>query len=102
MGKIHEIAQYYLNFPLFQHLDKITLMYFATKTISQKLQSKQVIVKQGDDPGRVYFVKTGRLKIIRKVHFRKLPENGYLNFNELIDEPLLTELRTGLFEMRLL
>jgi hypothetical protein len=50
----------------------------------------------------VYFVKSGRLKIIRKVNFRKLPENGYLVFDELIDEPLITEKRKGLFDMKLL
>jgi len=61
-----------------------------------------MVVKQGDDPGRIYFVKSGRLKVIRKVFFRKLPENGYLLFDELIDEPLLSEIRNGLFEMRLL
>lgn len=102
VGKIHEIAQFYLNFPLFQHLDRITLMYFATKTVAQRLQSKQTVVKQGDDPGRVYFVKSGRLRVVRKVFFRKLPDKGYLRFDELIDEPLITEVRNGLFEMRLL
>ena len=34
VDKIHDIAQFYLNFPIFQNLDKITLMYFATKTIT--------------------------------------------------------------------
>ncbi|CDW90270.1 cyclic nucleotide-binding domain containing protein [Stylonychia lemnae] len=100
--KIHEIAQFYLNFPLFQNLDKITLMYFATKTIPQKLQSKQVVVKQGDDPGRVYFVKSGRLKIIKKVNFRIIPENGYLQFDELIEDPIITEIRHGQVENKLL
>jgi hypothetical protein len=43
----------------------------------------------------VYFVKTGRLKIIKKVNFRKLPDNGYLMFEELIEDPEIQELRKG-------
>ena len=47
-------------------------------------------------------MRSGRLKIIKKVHFRRLPENGYLTFEELIDEPLLTEVRVGYQDLRLL
>lgn len=77
-------------------------MYLATKTIPQKLNSKQIVVKQGEDPGRVYFVRSGRLKIVKRVNFRKIPESGYLQFEELIDDPLPIELKRSLFEERLL
>jgi hypothetical protein len=47
-------------------------------------------------------VKSGRLKIIKKVNFRKIPENGYLQFDELIEDPMTIELRKGQFETKLL
>lgn len=99
---MHLIAQFYLNFPLFQELDKITLMYFATKTIPRKLPSKYAVVKQSEDPGRVFFVKSGRLKLIRKVYFRKLPDQGFLSCAELMQDPSPLEIQKGQAELKLL
>jgi len=77
-------------------------MYFATKTIVKKLHAKQLLVKQGQEPSGVYFVRTGRLKVVKQVKFRTIPSHGFMYYGELTDEPMKWELSKGHFEEKLL
>lgn len=47
-------------------------------------------------------MRSGTLKVLKKVNFRKLPDNGYLDFDELISDPIPIEIKKGHVEERLL
>ena len=45
---------------------------------------------------------SGRLKVVKQVKFRKLPEHGYLTFEELVDQPMSWELKNKFYEEKVL
>lgn len=61
--------------PLTQHLAKHQLILLAASAQRIKLRPNTLVVKQGDQPDYLYFIKTGLVKVARKVCF--LPQKYY-------------------------
>jgi hypothetical protein len=47
----------------------------------------------------VYFVRSGKLKVVKTVNFRKIDKHGeFMTFDSLTDDPLKHEIGTGQVE----
>ncbi len=60
---IDQVIQFFKNFPVFQELEKESLVHLATKSMYRKFSSNTVVMRQGDEPFSVYFIKSGRFKV---------------------------------------
>jgi CRP-like cAMP-binding protein len=91
------------NLPLFQYLDRATLQGLATKSQYRKFQTNTLILRQEDSPTCIYFVKSGRLKVLRKVDFRIPTTRQEANDPEfLIQDPTIDDYNSKRVESKLL
>lgn len=68
---------YYMNFPLFEDLNKELIFTIVTRSRYIKLSTKETVVKQGDMPRMVYFIKSGKLKVVKEIkHHRQKPQGS--------------------------
>ena len=90
--KVQEIVQFFKNLPLFHYLAKDQLEFVAVRCQLRKFVTNTLILRQEDMPRSIYFVKAGRIKILRKVEF-KIPETNAdaENIKELTRDPLVEE-----------
>jgi CRP-like cAMP-binding protein len=75
----------------------------ASRVQLRKFVTNTLILRQDDLPRSIYFVKTGRIKVLRKVEF-KIPENQKQaeSIQDLIRDPSLDEYGEGKVESKLL
>ena len=59
------IIDFFKSFPGFQSLNQNEIAKLAGKTMLQRFPTNTVIVRQGDEPCEVYYVKSGRLKVTK-------------------------------------
>ena len=63
VDKIDERMEFFRHFPVFQTLNKASLLNLATVAVYLKHPSGTVIIRQGEVPKCVYFVKAGQLQV---------------------------------------
>jgi CRP-like cAMP-binding protein len=51
-------------------LGRKNLLELASKSAYRKFATNTLILRQEDNPTNIYFVKSGRIKVLRKVDFR--------------------------------
>jgi cAMP-dependent protein kinase regulator len=66
------LLEFFRSFPPFSNLPLCSLIELSNKCTLKSYHINDVVLKQGDEPNNVYFIKTGRFKVIRKVDFRKV------------------------------
>mmetsp|Transcript_13568 Transcript_13568/g.13311 ORF Transcript_13568/g.13311 Transcript_13568/m.13311 type:complete len:92 (+) Transcript_13568:581-856(+) len=65
-----KMITFYMNFPLFEEMSKEIIFTVVTRSRFSKVASKHTVVKQGDVPKSVYFIRNGKLRIVKEM---KLP-----------------------------
>ena len=98
-----ETALFFKNLPLFHYLSKQQLEVMAARVQHKKFMTNTLILRQDDMPRSIYFVKTGRIKVLRKVEF-KIPESQQEaeSVQEMTRDPTLDEYDQGKVESKLL
>lgn len=71
VDQIDTVIEYFKHFSIFQDISKEVLINISTKSLYRKYPSNTIVVRQGDIPRAVFFIKSGRCKVIRKVDFLK-------------------------------
>jgi len=51
----------------------------AGKSLMHRFPSNTVILRQGETPTEIFFVKSGRLKVLRRLNFKLNPINRKLD-----------------------
>jgi CRP-like cAMP-binding protein len=67
LKRLSIITQFYRALNFMNHIDNNTLMILASKTNISKLQSNTLIVKQGNKSKYLYFIRKGRVRVLRNV-----------------------------------
>lgn len=88
---------------MFHYLSKNSLELVANRCHLRKFVTNTLILRQEDMPRSIYFVKAGRIKILRKVEF-KIPETNAEaeNIKELTRDPTVEEYDQSKVESKLL
>ena len=71
VDKIDERMEFFKHFPIFSTLDKASLLNLATVAVYLRFPSSSIVIKQGQTPYSIYFVKAGELKAIKEITFKK-------------------------------
>ena len=58
---------FYMNFPLFEDMNKELVFTIVTRSRYMKVSTKETIIQQGDMPRMVYFIKSGKLKVVKEI-----------------------------------
>jgi CRP-like cAMP-binding protein len=58
-----QIMEFYQEFSAFQSLSNKDIVKYATKSLFYKFPSNTVVVREGDYPEEIFFVKSGRVKV---------------------------------------
>ena len=64
------IAEFLYHMPLFNYVERPLLIELAKRLEYRKFQTNTLIVRQDDLTQHIYFIKSGRLKMLRKVEFK--------------------------------
>ena len=67
LKKLNVILQFYRSLSFFDSMDISTLLILASKTFITGLQSHTLIVRQDNKSKYIYFIRKGRVKIIRSI-----------------------------------
>ena len=67
---MESIAEFLYHMPLFHYVERPLLIELANRLEYRKFQTNTLIVRQDDETNHIYFIKSGRLKMLRKVEFR--------------------------------
>lgn len=62
---------FFMNFPLFADMSKEIIFTMVTRSRSIKVSTKETVVKQGDMPKMVYFIRNGKFKVIKEIKIDK-------------------------------
>ena len=65
MDQIDNITEFFEFFPLFHDLEKKDLLKIATKVIYKTLPTNTIIIREGDYSKSIYFIKTGKVKLLK-------------------------------------
>jgi len=65
-----KMITYFMNFPLFEDLNKELIFTIVTRSRYLKLSTKETVIAQGETPRLVYFIKSGKLKIVKEIKNR--------------------------------
>jgi len=55
--------EYFRDFPAFQTLQMNEIAKYAARCILYRFPSNTVIIREGDKPHEIYFIKSGRVKV---------------------------------------
>jgi len=69
VDQIHNTIEFLKHFPVFQDMSPDLMTKLATKAIYKKYPTNTVIIRQGDEPFSVYFIKSGRFKVKNYYYF---------------------------------
>ena len=72
--QVESIADFLSHLPLFHYVDRPLLVELAQKVEYKKFSTNTLILRQEDQPQHIFFIKSGRVKLLRKVEFR-IPQN---------------------------
>lgn len=100
-GHMSQIVEFYRDFPAFQALSNKEITKYASKSLFYKFPSNTVVIREGDQPAEIFFIKSGRVKIIRRLNFKVHP----VTKNILLDdprEPTKEDIEKGLFKSMLI
>jgi len=67
IDQMDRMITYYMNFPLFEDISKEIIFTLVTRTRPIRFKSNEVIVKQGEIPKNVFFIKSGKLKVVKEL-----------------------------------
>lgn len=99
MDQIDNITEFFEFFPLFHDLDRKYLLKIATKVIYKTLPTNTIIIRQGDYSKSIYFIKTGKVKLLKKIDFKT---EGLEDMQNCIKDPDEHDYEEGLVESKLL
>ena len=68
--KVSGTADFFFNLPLFHYATRESLEELAKRTQYKKFPTNTLILRQDDYPTSLYFIKSGRIKPLRKVEFK--------------------------------
>ena len=68
--QIEGIADYLYHLPLFHYVERPLLLELAKRVEYKKFTTNTLILRQEDQPQHVFFIKSGSVKVLRKVEFR--------------------------------
>ena len=68
--QMESIAEFLHHMPLFHYVEQPLLVELAKRLEYRKFPTNTLIVRQDDLTQHIYFIKSGRLKMLRKVEFR--------------------------------
>ena len=55
--------EFYKDFPAFQSLQINEIAKYASKSLIYRFPTNTVIVREGDMPSEIYYIKSGRVKV---------------------------------------
>ncbi len=64
------MVECYKNLWIFRELSSKDILKLSTKTTLSKVNSNTIIIRQGEKPKGVFFVRNGIVKIITTIKFR--------------------------------
>lgn len=101
--KLDGMADFFRNLPRFHNCKRSVLMELAQLSKHVKYNINTLVLRQGDRPQSLYFVKSGRFKVLRKVEFR-IPTQHYeaSNIDFLVKDPTDDEINAHKAESKLL
>lgn len=70
-----KMITFYMNFPLFEDMNKELVFTIVTRSRYVKVSTKETVVQQGDTPKMVYFIKSGKLKVVKEIKTYKTIPN---------------------------
>lgn len=95
MQKLSIVIKLYRTLPFLEHLPINVLLILASKTELKRFAKDTLICMQGDMSSHIYFVKSGRVKIIRTIDFLEIDEITKFNYNDLYKDPTEDEIKMG-------
>jgi CRP-like cAMP-binding protein len=99
MDQIANITEFFEFFPLFHDLDRKYLLKIATKVIYKTLPTNTIIIRQGDYSKSIYFIKTGKVKLLKKIDFKT---EGLEDMEKCIQDPSEEDIEKEEVETKLL
>ena len=105
LDQIDSITEFFEFFPLFHDLDRTDLLKIATKVIYKILPTNTIIIRQGDYSKSIYFIKTGKVKLLKKVDFKTCEDDDYDDAElakRLIEDPTQEDEEREMVESKLL
>jgi CRP-like cAMP-binding protein len=72
-----KMITYYMNFPLFEDMSKELIFTIVTRSRYLKISTKETVVQQGDMPRLVYFIKSGKLKVVKEIKTKVEKKSKY-------------------------
>lgn len=61
IDQMDRMITFYMNFPLFENMNKEIIFTIVTRSRFIKMAPKETLIKQGEMPKMVYFIKNGKL-----------------------------------------
>lgn len=105
LDQIDSITEFFEFFPLFHDLDRKYLLNIATKVIYKILPTNTIIIRQGDFSKSIYFIKTGKVKLLKKVDFKTCEDGDFDEIDmsqKLVEDPTEDDYDKGYVESKLL
>ena len=65
VNQIANVISFFLNFPILKDMPQEMLVTLASKASYRRFASNTVVIRQGDHPFAIYFIKSGRFKVYR-------------------------------------
>ena len=90
LQKLNVTIQFLKSLNFFDELDPNVLLILASKTNVSVLQSNTLIIRQDKKSKYIYFIKKGRVRIMRNIAFLKFPSNEVFdesNYTKLFKDP---------------
>lgn len=88
LRKLSVTVQFYRSLSFMDNLPTSVILILASKTEVQKFSKDTLLCMQGNKSTSVYFVKYGRVKILRNVTFVDKPETTTIhNYKDLYNAP---------------
>ncbi len=81
-----KMITFYMNFALFEEMSKELIFTFVTRSRYIRVSTKEVVVRQGDQPKMVYFIRSGRFKVVKEI---QIPTEQPLKRPEFYDQTRL-------------
>ncbi len=104
LKKLNIIISFYRSLNFMDGLDNNTLLIIASKTNITNLQSNTLVVRQDNKSKQMYFIKKGRVKVLRNIEIidHSNREITVENYKMLFKEPEDFHRRKGMTKFLLL
>lgn len=104
LKKLNIIISFYRSLNFMDGLDNNTLLIIASKTNITNLQSNTLVVRQDNKSKQMYFIKKGRVKVLRNIEIidHSNREVTVENYKMLFKEPEDFHRRKGMNKFLLL